>query len=184
MSISRARLRVMLCVLVGLLCLSFPGLFQAQSEQPAVILLTEEEAARLRLTEEQFEWQVEYQRGTLSHGDSDPQPGPRIDFQSPAIDDDGVIRATTPLDLSVAFKPNRAPVNMESLEVRARKGVFKKIMTSTVLPYVVPDGDGGWRFVVESVAIPRGRFRIEIDIADENGEKTIQTYFFQITREI
>ena len=63
MSVSRSRLRVILCVLVGFVCLSLPGLFQAQSEQGAVVLLTEEEAARLRLTEEQFQWQVEYQRG-------------------------------------------------------------------------------------------------------------------------
>ena len=63
MSNPRSRLRVTLCVLIGLLCLSLPGLSQAQSEQQAVVLLTEEDAARLRLTEEQFEWQVEYHRG-------------------------------------------------------------------------------------------------------------------------
>ena len=183
MSISRFRLRVILCVMVGLLCLALPGLFWAQPEQPAVVLLTEEEAARLRLTEEQFEWQVEYERGTLSPGESDPQPGPRIEFQSPAIDDDGVIRTTTPLDLFVAFSPNPVPVNEQSLRVRARRfGLWKEI-TDRVLPYLVPDGDG-WRLVVESAVTPLGRFLIEIDIADENGEKTIQRYFFQITREI
>lgn len=184
MSVSRARLRVMLCVLVGLLCLSIPGLFQAQSEQGAVVLLTEEEAARLRLTEEQFEWQVEYQRGTLSHDDSDQQPGPRIDFQNPTITDPpSVVETTTPLALSVAFMPNRAPIDIESLEVRAKRGILRRRITSMVLPYVVPDGDG-WRFVIESAAIPRGRFRIEIEIADENGERTVQSYFFRITREI
>ena len=186
MWISRPRLRFMLCVLVGLLCLSLLGLFQAQSEQQAVILLTEEEAARLRLTEEQFEWQVEYERGTLSPGESDPQPGPRIEFQSPIVTDDLVVRATTPLSLSVAFRPNRAPVNERSLRVWARKFGIWQEMTDRVLPYLVPDGDGGWRlrFVIESAVIPRGKFHIEIHIADKNGEWTVQKYFFRITKEI
>ena len=183
MSVARFRRRVMLCVPAGLLCFSLLGLIQAQPKQGAVVLLTEEEAARLRLSEEQFEWQVEYERGTLSSDNSDPQPGPRIEFQSPDLIDGLRVETTTPLDLAVAFRPNRAPVNGLSLKVVARKGVFWKDLTDMVLPYLVRDGDG-WRFIIQSAAIPRGNFRIEIDIADENGVPTVQSYFFRITKEI
>ena len=183
MSIPRSRLRVTLCVLIGLLCLSLPGLSQAQSEQQAVVLLTEEDAARLRLTEEQFEWQVEYHRGTLSqsHGESD-QPGPRIDFQSPAITGDREVRTTTPFTLSVACRRNLVAVDENSLKVWARKLGFRKEITDIVRNYWGPDGDGGWRLNIEPAEFPYGRFRIDISIADENGERTVQTYFFWVRR--
>ena len=193
MSVSRSRWRVMLCVLVGLLCLSLPGLFQAQSEQGAVVLLTEEEAARLRLTEEQFEWQVEYQRGTLSHDDSVPQPGPRIDFQSPAITEPpSVVEATTPFSLLVAFRSNRAPVDMQSLRVRAGKLGIWWDLTERLGCRVASDGDGGcrmesdgdggWCIVAERVEVPRGRFRIEITIADQERNETQGMYFLRVRR--
>ena len=177
--------RFMVYVLIGLLCLSIPGRFQARPERvggdyPAprdVILLTEEEAVQFRLTEETLMEAVQSQPKSLQS-----ISGPRIVFREPDIID-GIVRTTTPLDLSVAFKPNLAPINMESLEVRARKGILKKSLTSIVMPYVMPDGEGGWSFVVESASIPRGNFRIEIAIADRNGERTVESFYFQVTRQ-
>ena len=149
----------------------------ARTSLREVILLTEEEAGQLRMTAEQLRLEVQTKTKSLKS-----ISGPHIVFQKPDLIE-GVVRTTTPLDLSVAFKPNLAPVNMESLAVRARKGIFKKNLTDIVMPYVKPDDDGGFSFAIESAVIPRGNFRIEITIADQNGERTIQGYHFQITRQ-
>jgi hypothetical protein len=73
---------------------------------------------------------------------------------------------------------------MDPLEVQARKGILKESPTSIILPCVTSDDDGGWSFVIESAAIPHGNFRIEIALADQDGEETVQTYYFQITRQL
>ena len=175
--------RFMVYVLIGLLSLSIPGRFQARSERQddypvprEVVLMTEEEAVQFRLTEATLMEAVQSQTKSLKS-----ISGPRIVFREPGIID-GIVRTTTPLDLSVAFEPNLAPVDVQSLEVRARKGLFKKSLTSIVMPYVIPDGDGGWSFGIAGASIPHGNFRIEISISDQNGERTAQTYYFQVSR--
>lgn len=183
--------RFALYLLIGLAWL-FPGSFQAQPEgrqdDPLgtraslreVILLTDEEAGDFRLTETQLEAAFQAESFAKSLEISD---GPRIIFQEPDLID-GLVKTTTPLDLSVAFEPNLAPINMQSLEVRARKGIFRKSLTHIVMPYVTPDGEGGWSFVIENVTIPQGNFRIEITIADQRDGETVQEFLFQVTKQL
>ena len=184
--------RFIVYVLVGLICLSVPGPFQAQPEPRQdgrlaartalreVLLLTEEEAGQFRLTEEQLKSAVQTKSLAKSLKNIS---GPRIVFQKPDLID-GIVRTTTPLALSVAFKPNLAPIDKTSLKVRARKGIFRKNLTDIVMPYVKPDDEGGWSFVIENVSIPQGNFRIEITIADQRDGETVQEFLFQVTKRL
>ena len=137
------------------------------SRQKPLRLFSADEARQLQMTEQ--EWRSV--RRTRSTTVSD---GPRISIEQPHLDqsaDGPTIQTATPANLTVTFEPNRSPVDMSSLEVTARKGFFSKSLTGLLKPYV-----RGTALQVHDVAIPGGRFVIEITIADRTGAKTVQTY--------
>jgi hypothetical protein len=109
-------------------------------------------------------------RGTLISG----ALGPRILMQSPQLNETRVertIETVTPLDLLILFEANRAAVDMDSLQVTARKWLFTKSLTALLRPYIQ-----GTTLQGEEVKIPEGRFLLEIEIADVHGVKTVETY--------
>jgi hypothetical protein len=91
-------------------------------------------------------------------------------MQRPQVIDSGdelVLETTSPADFFVFFKANGAPVDMDSLRITAKKGLFSKSLTEP--PATLHSGH-------ESPG-PRGdpspgRFLIQIEIADQNGAKT------------
>ena len=100
--------------------------------------------------------------------------GPRIVMQSPQLNEtrlERTIETVTPLDLLILFEANRAAVDMDSLQVTARKWLFTKSLTALLKPYV-----RGTILQGEEVKIPAGRFLLEIEIADVHGVKTVETY--------
>jgi len=134
-------------------------------------LFDADDAQQLRLTEQ--EWHQVHR--TRSAGAAD---GPRILIQKPQLKQSSegpTIDMATPATLTVTFESNRAPVDMGSLEVTARKGFFSKSLTDLLKPYV-----RGTALQVQDVAIPEGRFLIEIAIADRGGAKTVETYRLQV----
>lgn len=160
------------------------GQLQARSEQQLatqqlVELLTEEEADQLQLTEDEFEWGVRFNRGTMS-GETDAD-GPLIVIKQPEIKD-GIVTCTTPLKVFVAIQPRIAAINKTSLKITARKGIFRKDITDSAKPYP-PSGNGGWGFGITGVKIPPGRYRIDIAIADLDGRGTVNIYYFIITED-
>jgi hypothetical protein len=64
---------------------------------------------------------------------------------------------------------------MTSLQVKARKGIFKKSLTERLQPYIQ-----GTSIVAQKVKMPSGQFIIEIDIADQEGARTFQRYYLQV----
>jgi hypothetical protein len=113
-------------------------------------------------------------RGTLASS----TVGPRIVMQSPQLHETRVertIETVTPLDLLILFEANRAPVDMDSLQVTARKWFFTKSLTALLRPYI-----WGTTLQGQEVKIPEGRFLLEIEIADVNGMKTVETYRVQV----
>ena len=66
---------------------------------------------------------------------------------------------------------------MDSLEVRAKKGWFTKSLTSRLKPYIA-----GTTLAVESLDIPVGAFRIEIEIADRTGAQTVRAYYLDVRK--
>jgi len=136
-----------------------------------ITLLTPLEADQLRLTDS--EWLQSGRTRSLTLPE-----GPRIVMQRPSVKETGAgltIVAGTPTDFYILFEPNQAPVNMDSLQIRARKGIFAKSLTAVLHPYI-----RGTSLQANTVRIPEGRFRIEIGIADMAGAQTIQTYALEV----
>ena len=134
--------------------------------------MTEEEAEQLRLTGE--EW-LRPMRNRQTHS-----RGPSIVLQSPTITsvraNPPTITTVTPLDFFIAFEPRTAPVNMDSLGVRARKGIFSKSLTDRLNPYI-----HGTTIQAKNLEVPTGTFHIEIEIADNEGQKTFEEYYLQVS---
>jgi hypothetical protein len=133
-------------------------------------LFSDREAAQLNLTDEQWR--------RLAPSLREFPVGPRIIIQHPAVQDqsaDPTIVTFSPVDLMIAFEENRAPVDMGSLQVIAKKGFFSKSLTGLLRPYI-----RGTFLEAKGVKVPSGRFRIRISIADQKGVKTEKEYRLRI----
>lgn len=142
---------------------------QMSSVLPNIALLTDEEARQLQLTDQ--EW-------LLPTTMPSPGKGPHVIVHKPkvhALSETPTLITTSPIDLLVIFEPNQAPVNMDSLEVRARKSFIKMALTNRLKPYI-----HGTTIQAPNLQIPSGKFLIEIDIADEQGERTLKKYYLQV----
>lgn len=160
---SSNRAVAVLIAIATTLGLGGPG--PAVHAQGRLSFLTPGEAAQLRLGPSDS-IQVPRLRGI--------PPGPRIVVHEPTVTrtSDGAVIETTPVTrFVISFEPNRAPVDMDSLEIKARKGLFSLSLTSRLKPYVQ-----GTNLQAESVSIPEGRFMVQIEILDRAGAKTVETY--------
>ena len=100
--------------------------------------------------------------------------GPVIAIRNPEItrvDGADTIQTNSPANMLVVFEPNQAPVDMSSLDVKAKKGLFSKSLTDKLTPYI-----DGTTLVVENLEVPPGKFQIEILVKDLEGNETTQTY--------
>jgi len=134
-------------------------------------LFSTQDATQLRLTDE--DWQASKPPRSLA-----PLVGPRIVFWSPSVtnaDAEPTIETLTPTDFDIRFEATQAPVDMHSLQVWARKGLFTKSLTPLLQPYI-----HGTSLQANAVKIPVGRFRLEMEIADIAGAKTAATYRLEV----
>ena len=154
------------CLLMLAVFLGLANMGQIQSVGPRMlVLLTPEEAAQLRLTEE--EWQPLTRLRTVSLG-------PRIVIKRPPVKDaaDGpTIETVSPTEFMIFFEENRAPVDMNSLQIEAKKWLFTISLTPRLRPYIQ-----GTSLQAKGVQAPEGSFVIQIEIADVAGAKTVGTY--------
>jgi hypothetical protein len=82
------------------------------------------------------------------------------------------------MNLLVEFVETSAPVDMKSLEVKAKKGLFSKSLTDKLKPYIK-----GAAIEANGLQVPEGRYLIEIYIADSNGTETTVTYGLEVVRQ-
>lgn len=150
---------IAVCVVLNLL------LFNPTQGRAGSFFLTEQEALELTLNEAEWNMPPIVTRGI--------PPGPVISISSPSLIDDKnpTLEGASPLNLMVTFKENSAPVDMKSLEVTAKKGFFSKSLTDRVKPFV-----HGNSLEASGLKVPEGKFRIEILIADIQGNQTSMEY--------
>lgn len=157
-----------------LMILAFLAMFASTtpvSAQGRLVLFSREEAAQLLLGS------GDHLIGPLMR---DIPSGPRIVVQYPHVarTGDGAVIETDPSTrFVIAFQQNRAPVDMDSLDVTARKGVFSLSLTPRLKPYIQ-----GTMLEANSVTVPEGRFIIRIEIADREGSKTQENYRLEVRR--
>jgi hypothetical protein len=143
---------------------------------PGPVLFTPQDAEVLRLSDE--EWTPS--RRPESMQAREISLGPRIVFQRPHVRETPqgpTIETATPMDLLVVFEERDTAVDMQSLRVQARKGIFSKSLTETLQLYV-----RGTRVEAQEVQVPEGQFLIQIDIADLQGRKTSEAYRLEVKK--
>jgi hypothetical protein len=166
-------------------CFWFFSVSQAPSiEQDGLIFLTSQEAKQLQLTEEEWQQPIADLDSTQRQGElfysssATGEKGPEIIVQIPAVEKQTAgptIETSTPTDLMVLFNKRPAPVDMESLHVIAKKGIFSKTLTDRLKPYIQ-----GTSIIAKRIKFPEGRFLIQISIADLKGMKTTETYRLKV----
>jgi len=164
----RGKISISLVVVV-LLGLSVSGAQPGRAAGP--VLFTPQDAEALRLTAQ--EWAKSLRSRQIA-------VGPRIVFQRPPVREvaqGALLETATPMDLLIAFEARDAAVDMQSLRVQARKGIFSKSLTETLQPYI-----RGTRVEAKEVQVPEGRFLIQIDIADLQGRQTSETYRLEMKK--
>jgi hypothetical protein len=130
-----------------------------------LMLLTPDEAAQLRLGRDEVIAGEPGLRGTA---------GPRIVVRKPTVrqTSEGAVIETTPsTHFLIMFEPNGSPVDMDSLEIKARKGILSMSLTPRLKPFIE-----GTSLKADSVSVPEGRFLIQIEILDKAGARSVEKY--------
>lgn len=147
----------------------FLGAIAAIEARESFILFTPQEAGELRMSDKDLQSLPRTRAVSI---------GPQIVIKSPVVkntENGPTIESGSPLTFSVLFKDSRSPVDMNSLDIKAKKGVFSKSLTDRLKPYIQ-----GSALEAKSVEIPEGKFRIEISIADKSGMKTVESYILVV----
>jgi len=161
-------------ILVAALILGILVVPGAPLAEDAFMLLSFDEAQELQLDD--AEWAKGGMPKSLGHG-----IGPKIVFESPMVketDKGLLIDSPSQMDLVVLFKDGISPVDMETLNIKAKKGWFSKSLTKRLEPYLL-----GQSIRANDVKIPSGRFKLEIKVADKDGNESIQEYLCEIREE-
>jgi hypothetical protein len=130
-----------------------------------LMLLTPDEAVRLRLGRDEMGGVEPGLRGTA---------GPRIEVREPTVRQtpDGAVIETTPsTHFLIVFEPNGSPVDMDSLEIKARKGILSMSLTPRLKPFIE-----GTSLKADRVSVPEGRFMIQIEILDKAGVRSVEKF--------
>ena len=140
-------------------------------------LITPQEAEQLRLALEDLPPPTGMPDVTRRPPGEERQPlprGPRVVVHHPPVKEtpEGfIIETYATTHFHISFDQNQAPVDMNSLEVRAKKGIFSLSLTDRLKPYVQ-----GTILRADTVKLPSGRFLVQVEIADVAGGRTVETY--------
>lgn len=131
-------------------------------------LLTEDEAMQLNMTDDEWNTPLNIQLR------SEEENGPIIIIEKPEIDNkvnEPVVDTTTPVDLVVLFKDRAASVDISTLKIVARKGIFSRNITDRLRKYIA-----GNKINATDIKVPKGKFKLEVKIKDTKGNKTTKVY--------
>ena len=82
-----------------------------------------------------------------------------------------MIETTPATRFFIVFEQNGSPVDMELLEIKAKKGILSMSLTPRLKPFIE-----GTSLKAGSVTVPEGRFLIQIEILDKSGAKAVEQY--------
>ena len=139
---------------------------------------TTEEAKKLSLSEKEWnqliiESHIGMHDNKLIPSSSISKKGPEIIIKTPPfeVDNTGItIETYSPTDLIISFIKTGSAIDIESLKVVAKKGFFSVSLTDRLKPYME-----GTSINAKKIKIPKGKFLIQISIADLNGVETTKT---------
>ena len=165
-------------LIISFAFISMPVIHSAEEPhialQEKLVLFTPEEADELRHTTEE-ELRDTEKLTPIMRLRSAPK-GPHIYINEPPLTHtDGVptilvLKQLHPT-LLVKFEANQAPVNMESLQIKGKKGIFSKSITDRFIPYIK-----GTTIEAEDMEMRNGKFILQVTIADVNNNRTNNNY--------
>jgi len=169
--------RFVIVTLVFTMFLFLHSNMKIEGKEP-LILLTPEEAATLSFTDEEWAWEIILTpKQGLMRGMDRAGPIVIVEKPKPVDTNEGpTIYTPTPMDVTVLFQENGAPLDLGSLKVVVKKSwILKKDVTSDLFSYLNIHEKG---VIIEAkdVVIPAGKFKIEFEISDKEGRKTVGEY--------
>ncbi|MEE4241917.1 MAG: hypothetical protein V2I36_10645 [Desulfopila sp.] len=163
-----------------------------------VILFTEKEGEKLSMSEQEWQLilQAEEQAGMAA---DDVQPYSEADRVGTVTERDGPIvsiinptssgihyEADIPVNLLVFLKSYLAPIDIDTLHIKGKRGIFSLNITDRLKPFLrQPTGGENADYVIEG-SIPSlrpGRYHVVMSLADVRGNVREQSLFLRIISE-
>lgn len=117
-----------------------------------------------------------------SQSDRGQSPGPLVSIIDPESEGD-VYKSSLPLRLLIYLKSRLAPINIETLTVKGKRGIFTLNITSRIKSFMrQPQGDENADYVIDA-NIPKlgtGRYLITLSLADIDGNQEEHKAFLEV----
>jgi len=159
-------------------------------------LFSDNELEQLKLTQE--EWSLElaqhqkfllvkqdaqpYTTGDKIKFDSDNELGPIVSIIDPTPVGD-IYRSAAPVRLLVYLKSRMAPINLDSLRVKGKRGFFSLNITDRMMPFMRDPLDGENADYVIDARIPKlsaGHYVLTLSLADMQGNQEDHKAFLEV----
>lgn len=144
--------------------------FNPATALSTMILLTPEDAEKLRITDREWE-QLPMHRSVFDNG-----PNIKVKDPSSRTEESGIILETTsPTNMWISFEEKLAPVDITTLKVKVCKQIFCRSIKDKLSKYLI-----GTELKAQNISIPKGNFHITIAIADMQGNETTADYILKV----
>ena len=144
------------------------------------VLFSEKDAGELDLNQlSEKDWYA-YINYNLIGTRGKASEGPLINIKQPTVKMAAIgptIETQSPINLIVSFGKSASgkPADMDSLEVIGKKGIFTKKLTNKLRPYIIDS-----QINAPNLAIPNGKFHLQVKIADTAGVETVENYLLLV----
>ena len=169
-------------------------LFCSLAAAEPIALFNEDESEKLNYPEDEWVLEVTLHQKDLdairdiqaySDGTSSPEeniPGPIVHIVDPESEGD-IYKSSIPLRLLIYLKSRLAPINIETLTVKGKRGIFTLNITDRIKSFMrLPEGDENADYVIDA-KIPKlgtGRYLITLSLADIDGNQEEQKAFLEV----
>lgn len=117
-----------------------------------------------------------------SQFETEEASGPIVSIVDPESEGD-VYKSSLPLRLLIYLKSRLAPINIETLTVKGKRGIFTLNITDRIKSFMrQPQGDENADYVIDA-RIPKlgtGRYLITLSLADIDGNQEEQKAFLEV----
>ncbi|MBU0943747.1 MAG: hypothetical protein KJ804_10625 [Proteobacteria bacterium] len=117
-----------------------------------------------------------------SRTDREAHPGPIVSIVDPESEDD-IYKSSLPLRLLIYLKSRLAPINIETLTVKGKRGIFTLNITNRIKSFMrQPQGDENADYVIDANIgeLSAGRYLITLSLADIDGNQEEQKAFLEV----
>jgi len=161
-----------------------------QSNAEHLVLFTEQEEAKLNIPFGKWQQYVFEYSTTHSHGDVLPYSknalGPIVSIVDPSATGEQY-RASIPVKLLVYLKSFQSPIDLESLAITGKRGIFSLDITDRLLPFMrQPKSKENADYVIEG-EIPHlrsGNYHVVFSLADIQGNTAEHSLFLEVTQPV